>query len=108
MPKFSSLVQSSSTIAIKFGGELLNVVFDPTVYTPAFEDLVNTTGKLVGHDAMTEMASQLLVEWDLTDDEGALIPTTVESLRQLPIHLLAAILKPIVETFAPDPKKASS
>lgn len=104
MPKFSSLVQKTVPLAIQFGGETLNVVFNPTVYTPAFEDLVNTTGKQVGHDQMTEMASELLVSWDLTNDEGTAIPTTTEALRQLPIHLLAAVLKPIVATFAPDPK----
>lgn len=75
--------------------EVLNVVFNPMAYTPAFENEVAEMAEEKPSGAMVHATVKLLLEWDLEDGEGQPIPLEEEAVTQVPVGVLAQIFRQI-------------
>lgn len=104
--KISEALGERVDLAVAFpGGSVLNVVYTPSTYTVAeLEELQS-----VERDATRVLASirRLIVDWDLTDDSGAVIPLTEptegedDPLRHVPTSIFARIFRAVNEDQGP-------
>jgi len=96
------------------GDEPLVVEYRRGVMTPRLQmrlsSLQTTEGGAAtpaGLMTMCEVFSTLIKSWNLTDDAGAVIPTDADSLADVDLSILTAIMTKIGEAIGPDPLSAS-
>jgi hypothetical protein len=104
MPKLSAVVVNEATVSVDIGGDAVTVTYRPRRLTPEFQEVI---AKAEGHDgirtALYGPVSELLVSWDLFQDDGSLIDCNdTEQLRQLPSQLLLAIMRGILGDARPN------
>ncbi len=107
----SEIANQEATAPIKFGEKTLNVVHNPSAFTPEFEALVRShTPDDNDSELLVQMLAKLLKSWDLLDStgdilgeerKGQVIPIEVQYLRRLPISILSAVTKGIGEEHTP-------
>lgn len=106
MPKLTDLVADRATVAVPFDGASLKVTYRPGAITPKVQAAVFKAQREQDVNAgLCQPLSKLLVRWDLTDDEGETVPTTAESLADLPAQLLMRVLEAITDDMAPNPPR---
>jgi len=107
-------------------GEPLNLMVEADMLTPQFLDemsmldaAVRGKGKAKAAVSFSEQArqfsffvnvlSRVIAAWDLTEENGKAIPVTVDSLRTLPLVILADLFEVCVKAGTPgtDDKKKS-
>jgi hypothetical protein len=117
MPKLSSLLASTGTIEIPTpDDEPLVVVYRSDVMTPRLQaefiaaqatamDNVASAQKAV--DFLCGLVCRVVVEWNMTDDDGIVIPLTREAVSDVTFAALDLILSEIGRQRAADPLKHS-
>jgi hypothetical protein len=104
MPKISALLAERRTIEIDIAGEPLAVTLSPRGYTPRVEaKLKAAEGSPWLSDGVVDLLSSILVDWDMTDDDGKPFPPTRENLEALPTVLLLAVMAGIKAGSRPNP-----
>ena len=93
MPKFSQLAPTV-TDHVEVAGQTVVVTFTKIRDTP---ELQNSVYSLNIGEQWARYLSETLVKWDVTDDDGAMWPIDVESLRKLPTDLLRIVGRFIVD-----------
>lgn len=102
--KLSKVLGATRTASIDLGGESLDVTYRPGAVTPASlaratsalgESLDERSSQLAAVDLMVQFLGDVLVSWNLTDDDGVELPTSRETLQQLPIEALARVFSTI-------------
>ena len=102
--KLSQVLGSTRTVSITLGDEALEVTYRPGAVTPA--SLARATAALDGAtderssqlaaiDLMVQFLGDVLVSWNLTDEDGTELPTNRETLQLLPIEALARVFAAI-------------
>ena len=102
--KLSQAASCRAKVEVEFAGteDKLTVWHNPSVFTPAFEaklreDIENT--EVQGY-ILAGMLSQMVLAWDLVDDEGVIlgeqgkgqvVPVTEDNLRKVPVSILSAV-----------------
>jgi hypothetical protein len=116
--KLSQVLGETRTVSIDLGGdEAFTVTFRPGAVTPASlaravaageaaEDA--HTSQLRAIELMTSFLGDVLTNWNLTDEAGVPLPTTRESLEQLPVEALARVFAAINSIEDPELGKAPS
>lgn len=103
--KLSTLKGGEETTWIKVPGEdeKVRVVYRPGALTLEIADRVREAA-LGGLDAeiAKEMLVPLLVEWDITDDDGKQLGVTEEEIKKVPIGFLGLILAQVGEESSPN------
>jgi hypothetical protein len=84
----------------------LHLHYRPRAITPkmerAFQELqASGEADRVVYDSL----KALIVQWDLTDDQGVVIPLEPEPLSDVPSDLLLHVFRKIQEDLRPDPTK---
>lgn len=102
MPKASSLINERCSLSFAYHGEQVALVYRP--YSQALQDtaLAGTGGEWT-QDSLAPFLAQILLEWDLLEDDGSPYALTVEKLRVLPLLFLAAVASAIGEDMRPHP-----
>ena len=106
MPKLSSIQKSNALreVPIDFGdGEVLTLTIDGNLFTVGFLKRLQALDES-DLPAFADMFFSLVKAWDLTDDNGKVLPfkqSTIESLR---IETFVAIVKRINESQNPNPE----
>lgn len=115
MPKLRNMLGETGTIEIPVpGDEPLVVVYRRGVMTPRLQiKMLSVQQQLTGGataaanpDAlvfMCEMFSSLIESWNLTDDAGEVLGTDADSLADVDLSILTAILQEIGRAMSPDP-----
>jgi hypothetical protein len=102
--KLSKVLGATRTVSIDLGGETLDVTFRPGAVTPASlarataafnENTDERSSQLAAIDLMVQFLGDVLVSWNLTDDDGAELPTSRDTLQLLPIEALARVFAAI-------------
>lgn len=93
-------------LAVQFpsSGSVLNVVYTPAAYTVAeLEELQKAerdTSRII------KSVQDVVLEWDLTDDDGQPVPLTTEALRHVPTSIFMQIIRAVNEDQSVGESKA--
>lgn len=109
--RLSQIKGETRTVRIDFGDEGdLNITFRPGGITPAREEelqVEEAEGR--GLRALIGLLCEVIVEWDLLDENGAPFPLDVEALMQsIPADLFQQVFLAIGEAAAPGEPSAGS
>ena len=128
MPRLSAVIRDRSEIVIPLeDGESLTITYRPSrVSTDLTETMVeirrlflkHRAGKLdpseaerfadqMGARQVYEPLCELLVSWDLTDEDDEVYPITPEGMRRVPLSVLGFILGQIMGDNRPNLKTSS-
>jgi hypothetical protein len=101
--RLSHLAQDRRTCTIQVGDDTVTVTYRPGGVTPELEDQLRTClTEQRGGAALVALLTHCLVEWDVVDDRGAMIPPTASRLRQLPTLFLSRVAQAILEDLRPN------
>lgn len=93
-------------VTVEWGGQEVNLTYDPSAYTPKLEAEVLKAAQEgvmgAGSMAIATLVADLVVAWDVTS-EGEPFPPIVENLATLPVALLGAIVRKIAEALGSNP-----
>lgn len=104
--KLSELRANVRRLEVEYYGNKLAVAYRPGEMTPESEDALREAREQNrATDAMVELMARTLVEWDVTDDDGAALPITPDTLRPFPSALLLHIMAAIQEDMVPNAMK---
>lgn len=109
MPKLADIVNTVAApqpAKVDLGaGVVVEVVVDPSRMTgAALQDVYDTQQPR----EIAACLADLLVEWDITDDDDAPLALTADNLLRLPLAGLMRLLNGIQEQVRPDPKAEGS
>lgn len=109
MPRISDVIKNEATVLIPAGDEHLSVTYRPSVITPSMQEGVmaaERTGSI--QQALYGPLEQLIVTWDLTDDDGVPYGTTEEALKVVPTVALVHVLMAIFRDLGPNGMRGSA
>jgi hypothetical protein len=103
--KLHELKAREKEIAVAFGDDSVRVRYRPYAITPESEArIANSTGA----ETMLATFCEIVAGWDLLDDDGAPLPITLETLRQVPSQALAEIIRATTEDERPKKEPTAS
>lgn len=109
MPSLKQLVEPTKRLVVLFGDVELKLQYRPSAVTPRFQKAVAAAQRDGDIDAlMLDPLCRLIASWDLTDEDGALIPLEPDALANLPSTILKDLLTAIGEDMTPDPLKGAA
>lgn len=97
-PQYEDQVQRLSELAIENIGKETVTMLDDSGNTV----VINTPQELQNY--MVNILAGLLASWDITDDDGILLPTTPANIYVVPYPLLRAIMTAIKADMVPNEK----
>lgn len=97
----SNLQKDVRTFPLVYNGEEAKVTYRPSVVTPARLDALREVPAEEGDRALVMLLSELLVEWEVMDDDGSPFPTSAPALSTLPIQFLAEVVNQIRDDTNP-------
>lgn len=109
--KLADLAKQVSTITVRFAGleDVLSVRYSPHRMTPlkemAFLDAVRSDEAT---RATVELLADVVVGWDLLDDDGRPLPTDYATLSGMPSALLMAVMHALGQERNANPTKPAS
>lgn len=103
--RLSAAVSKANTIEVEFDNEeTLKVEYRPASYTPAQLSKMRAESEAAAENdedaalsRMVDTMLQLLVSWDLTEDDGTEIPLTREALQHVPLNLFNEVISAVGE-----------
>lgn len=117
MPKLRNMLAENGRVEIPVpGDDPLVVEYRRGTLTPRmqarmalFQDVKSgDTGRAAeAFDFFCDVYANLIVSWNLTDDDGKPLSTDAESMRDVPLDALTTIAQAIGRATAPDPLSES-
>jgi len=109
MVKLSAISkQETRPVAIDFGdGDVLNLTIDPSAITLAWTD---RTAELTKNPDIVAIADHFFIavkDWDLTDEEGTVLPLDDSTIGALPVGVFLHIMSHLGDSLAPKAEIAS-
>ena len=93
--KISQLVTRTIEVKVPFGESAVTLVVDRMKRTPTYlESLDQKTAR--------EVITDLVVSWDLEDEDGQVLPLQVEALADVPMDVLRPISRAALEGGRPN------
>lgn len=94
--KLNDIVRDRREFEFEFGGETMQVVYQPSAYTPAAEDEMQTAMES-GRPAngLAKILHRTIMEWELMDGDEPLA-VEMDVLTRLPNEFLVALSNAIV------------
>lgn len=109
MPKLSDVTHGRATVRVPIGDVALQITYRPDVITPRFQKAVQAAQVTQDVDSfLCWPLSELIADWDLTEDDGTPVATTPDAIGALPVPLLLAILNAITEDMAPNSTRGAA
>lgn len=113
MPKLRNMLAENGRIEIPVpGDDPLIVAYRRGILTPRmqarmalFQDVKAGDGQRAAEALafFCDVYARLIASWNLTDDDGSVIGTDAESIRDVPIDALTLVAREIGRATAPDP-----
>ena len=95
--------QDTKRITVTIGAHQLTVTYRQHAYTPEIEEAFATARELQRQShALFWLARELIVEWDLLDDDRRPLPLDPEHLRKVPLDIFEAIFAAIRQDTIPN------
>jgi hypothetical protein len=99
------LISKRKPLVVEWEGERVNLAYRP--YTLAIGQAITDALREGDRTYVVEEMERLLIEWDITE-EGEPLPIDAESLGRLPLELLNAISRAILEEMYPNRKSGGA
>jgi hypothetical protein len=119
MPRLRNMLGDTGTVEIAVpDDEPLVVTYRRGVLTPRLQiKLLSLQGRMqagqgkqaAGADdlaTLVEVFASLIESWNLTDEQGAVIPTTTEALQDVDMSILTLVMQEIGRAVSPDPLRS--
>lgn len=122
MPIFRNrITQGTRTCVVEYFDEKFSVTYSPGAITPAKEAEL-AEARIAAKEAqeagetptddlarnaeiLAERLSEILVSWDVVEEDGTVVPTTLEELKTFPNALLMHVSIAIGEDMSPKQKR---
>lgn len=102
MPAISNRPRRVVAATIDLGeGFVVNVRFDAAALTPAWMRDATRTGNESDALQMAAAVADVVVEWDVTNDDGTAYPPTVDNLAVFSFAELGAFVEKMIEASTP-------
>lgn len=102
--EISKIMNRKHRVVVPFDSERLNVVYRPYSANIERKALEKTDGRW-DNASLVYLLNQILIEWDLQDEDGQPYATTIEALEVLPTTLLMQVFQSIAEAMKPKAEK---
>ncbi len=106
--RLADIANERQTIRIDIGGATLTATVNPAAITPASIARLAAQERAADPMILPELLAEVLVEWDLTDDDGRPYPIEVEALGRLPMRFLARLGAELRGVVGVDPTNAAT
>jgi len=106
--RLADIANERQTIRIDIGGATLTATVNPAAITPASIARLAAQERAADPMILPELLAEVLVEWDLTDDDGRPYPIEVEALGRLPMRFLARLGAELRGAVGVDPTNAAT
>lgn len=102
MPKLSSLGRPKPlTVKLESAEAEVQVVYNPGAVTPDWQDRFQGLGAKATNKDTLPLLQEVLISWDITDDDGRELAPTEENMRHVPAVVLYEIVGAIFEDMTP-------
>lgn len=102
MPRFSNLTRPHPAEAVfSHEGETVTIIFDRNKITPAWARSVRTALEQDEVNPAAQSLVDIMVSWDVVDDEGNALQISVDILDQLPVGALMRLQEAIGQASVP-------
>lgn len=84
-------------LTVPYEGDVVRLHYRPAIYTAEFEDGIQSliqSGRQIG--AVAKGLADIIVDWDVEDDDGNPWPPTLENLRTINGQFIDAIVTAIM------------
>lgn len=99
--RFSDLEADQREIAVEFSGNEVKLTYRPSAYTPILEEkMMQSLESKRPYNGMAQVIADVVVEWDVLEDDGEMYPLEYEELRTLPSQFLMAVIEAITEDMS--------
>ena len=99
----SRLAADRKTVDVAFGEEIISVTYRPRWFTALTESRFREASEQERHaKAAIEMFIDFVSEWNVTDDNGDVIPLTAEGLSPVPTVILTDIFAKVMDDLRPN------
>lgn len=108
--KLSEVKAKTKVVNVVFMDEQVDVSYHPAAMTPAILEEVMGLAKGAETDSeemalIGSMLEPVLDWWDVLDDDGNRLPTTKDSIRQMPLAFLMKVLDDVQADMRPPAQK---
>lgn len=111
MPTLKELRQNAARVEVVYGDSTIILYYRPHLLTPDTQKVLSGATTRGGLDPLIAEFKRLMVWWDVTDDDGEMIPFDPEPLHQIGVGLIGNIINAMVQdvlnpTWASPPVQA--
>lgn len=101
--RLSALTADRRTIKVPFGEDTLTLTYKPSAIN-AVQEARELEDREKGLHLMAQARSlaEIIVSWDLQDDDGAAVPVSAEVLSQLGLDVTSALTRAILDDLLPN------
>jgi hypothetical protein len=101
MVRLSQLVEERRELTIPVGGGTIHLGYTPSGVTPRMMAMADEAQRgTVSVEQLCTVIAPMLLDWDVTDDEGAPLPLTAGGLQDVPLAILVRVMTAIGEDIA--------
>lgn len=99
--RISNIAKDERTFDYEFGGESATITYRPGVVTTERMDALREVPEDQGDHVICQFLSEILVRWDVEEDDGSMWGTDYASLTRLPLQFIGDVLYAIRSDVAP-------
>lgn len=103
--RLSQLLNRRVELSVEVEGGEIKFTHNPAAYTLAFQEELRAMKGADDEETALRFYStalpKLVTEWDLVDDKGKTVPVTADTIRQIPLDVLNAMMEAINVTRRP-------
>ena len=105
--KLSQLGSKKREAQVEYGDDIVAITYLPGKFTPRVEARLNEAqAENKTSQEVAQVLSEVLVRWDVLDDNGKPLKPTAELMMDMPLSFLTIIAKTLGEDMSPNAKSA--
>lgn len=109
--RLSDLAAQRRDLDVEFDGEVVKVVYQPGKMTMQMQQRANQAMQMPAEEGNRELAqilSDLVIAWDVLEDEGKALPVNPETVSMMPLRFVTVLTRAIFADISPNARTASS
>ena len=95
-------------LAFDVGGEMIAIVFDKNAMTPNWAQRISQGAANEDMLSVTKGLAEIIISWDLVDEQEQPVPPSAEVLGDLPFDFLIKLQERIAEASVPSSEEGNA